>query len=125
MTGGPTPDGQPEAFEAGEAEALERDWGTETAYCPECGAGSLFDGMSSETPCWLCAACGHQWAAVPLPELSWAEEAEAMERAWEAWNTPALMEQRAAQAEPEAEAIWQESRTELNGAPQAEPEAGL
>ena len=33
----------------------------EDAYCPECGAGSIFNGVSGGTPCWLCPACGHQW----------------------------------------------------------------
>jgi hypothetical protein len=40
-----------------------RDWGDSEAWCPECGAGAVFDGMAGSIPRWLCAACGHQWVA--------------------------------------------------------------
>ena len=38
----------------------------DVAYCPECGAGSVFNGMTGDTPSWLCPACGHQWDAAAL-----------------------------------------------------------
>ena len=51
-----------------------RDYGD---ACPECGAGSVFNGMSGGTPCWLCPACGHQRAGFPEAAAPASETSEA------------------------------------------------
>lgn len=44
-----------------------RDWGPETARCPSCQSGAIFNGMTGTIPSWLCTTCGRAWTAVPDP----------------------------------------------------------